>query len=165
MDISGLSGVSVVHKDIYSRTSRNRHTILCNDIHELQTKEWLRKTAVYRSDCQRHKQSLELIKCQPITYASPTSYKSPSMVKWFLEKDIRDFWSRLPFLKASITSLYGTIPKIDSTKNIARKLQETSVYFVSCKVGTSKVVLIHQILFNIPMFWPEIARKCESLIH
>ncbi|EFX68968.1 hypothetical protein DAPPUDRAFT_329554 [Daphnia pulex] len=53
------------------------------------------------------------------------------MAKWFLATYIRDVWSRLSYLKASITSVYGAILKIDSTKKIARKLQGTAADSVS----------------------------------
>ena len=36
---------------------------------------------------------------------------------------MRDVWSRLPALQASITSTFGAILKIDSTKKVVKKLQ------------------------------------------
>ena len=36
---------------------------------------------------------------------------------------VRDVWSRLPALQASITSIFGAILKIDSTKKVVKKLQ------------------------------------------
>ena len=36
--------------------------------------------------------------------------------KWFLAAYVRDVWSRLPALKDAVTSTFGTILKIDSTK-------------------------------------------------
>lgn len=78
----------------------------------------MRKSIAYLSDCQRHQKSLERLNCQPITYVTPPIYKSPPMAKWFLATYIRDVWSRLSYLKASITSVYGAILKIDSTKKL-----------------------------------------------
>lgn len=36
---------------------------------------------------------------------------------------VRDVWSRLPALQASVTSVFGMILKIDSTKKVVKKLQ------------------------------------------
>ena len=41
---------------------------------------------------------------------------------WFLTAYVCDVWSRLSTLQASVTSTFGTILKIDSTKNIVKKL-------------------------------------------
>ena len=42
---------------------------------------------------------------------------------WFLTAYVRDVWSRLPALQASVTSTFGAILKIDSTKKVVKKLQ------------------------------------------
>ena len=39
---------------------------------------------------------------------------------------LRDVWSRLPELLAQVTSIYGSVLKIDSTKKAAKKLQGTA---------------------------------------
>ena len=38
--------------------------------------------------------------------------------KWFLAVYIRDVWSRLPGLRAAVTSVFGSILKVDSTKKV-----------------------------------------------
>ena len=43
--------------------------------------------------------------------------------KWFLASYVRDVYSRMDAIKASATSVFGTILKVDSTKKITRKLQ------------------------------------------
>ena len=131
-----------------SRTLGNSPTAVCNDIHELQTEEWMRKFIVYLSDCQCHQQSLKRLNCQSITYVTPPIYKSPQMAKWFLATYIRDVWSRLSYLKASITSVYGAILKIDSTKKIALKLQGTAADSVSwcTNIGNENGVVLLSLL-------------------
>ena len=49
--------------------------------------------------------------------------------KWFLSVYIRDVWSRLPELRAAVTSVFGSILKVDSTKKVHSK----TMNFVMCK--------------------------------
>lgn len=111
--------VSLMH----ARTAGNSPTALCGDIHQLHSEEWMQRTVTYLSDCPRHKKMLAGMKCVSLTYNNPPSFKMPPTYKWFLAVYVRDVWSRLPTLKASLTSVYGSILKIDSTKKITRKLQ------------------------------------------
>ena len=41
--------------------------------------------------------------------------------RWFLA--VYDVWNRLPSLLAAATSTYGSIPMVDSTKKVCKKLQ------------------------------------------
>lgn len=106
-----------------SRTLGNSPTALCNNVRELHTDEWMRLSLCYLTDCQRHKKKLDSLKLSPCSYNPSPPFKSPPTPKWFLAIYIRDVWARLPWLKASATSVYGTVLKIDSTKKITRKLQ------------------------------------------
>ena len=110
-----------------ARTLGNSPTAVCNDVKEMQSEEWIRKTILYLSDCERHKKSRERLKLPAVAaYEKPPSFKSPPTPKWFLATYVRDVWSRLDTLKASMSSVYGTILKIDSTKKITKKLQGAS---------------------------------------
>ena len=131
-----------------ARTLGNSTTALSNDIHELQSEEWMRSTVIYLSDCQRHKKEKERLKLPTPVYEAPPTFKSPPTPKWFLAVYIRDVWSRLETLKASATSIYGTILKIDSTKKITRKLQGASANSVSwcTNVGNEKGEVLLSIL-------------------
>lgn len=60
------------------------------------------------------------------THESSPFFVSPPTPEWFLASYVRDVWSRLDTLKASATSIYGTILKIDSTKKITKKLHGKS---------------------------------------
>ena len=109
-----------------ARTQGNSPTALCNGVRELHTEEWMRNTVAYLSDCDRHKKSREIIKFAPNDYEKPPPFSLPPTPKWFLATYVRDVWSRLEMLKASATSIFGSILKIDSTKKIAKKLQGKS---------------------------------------
>ena len=53
-------------------------------------------------------------------YEQPPAFCVPPGAAWFLSMYVRDVWSRLPLLKATITSTYGVILKMDSTKKVTR---------------------------------------------
>ena len=91
-----------------ARTLGNSTMALCNDIHELQSEEWMRSAIIYLSDCQRHKKERERFQLPCLVYEAPPIFKSPPTPKWFLAIYIRDVWSRLETLKASAASIYGT---------------------------------------------------------
>ena len=65
---------------------------------------------------------------------------------------MRDVWSRLPALKAAVTSTFGEILKVDSTKKVCRKLQGASVNMVAwaTNVGNER-----------PDFRADRVRKCN----
>ena len=104
-----------------ARTQGNSPTALCNGVRELHTEEWMRNTVAYLSDCDRHKKNREIIKFAPNDYEKPPPFSLPPTPKWFLATYVRDVWSRLEMLKASATSIFGSILKIDSTKKNRKK--------------------------------------------
>jgi hypothetical protein len=106
-----------------ARTLGNSPTAVCHDVHEMQTEDWMRRTIAYLTDCERHKKSHQQLNLSVSEYQDPPDFKSPPNPKWFLATYIRDVWARLQWLKASATSVYGEVLKIDSTKKITRKLQ------------------------------------------
>lgn len=73
-------------------------------------------TYVHRRGCQRFRLPVRLYREAPPFPTFPSA-------QWFLSIHVRDIWSRLPSLLAAATSVYGSILKIDSTKNITKKLQ------------------------------------------
>jgi hypothetical protein len=105
-----------------SRSLGNSPTALCNEINEIHSKEWMRRTTDYLSDCKKHKEiPLKLVETVP--YDSPPVFKPTPTPKWFLSVYLRDVWGRLDLLKALATLVYDSILKIDSTKKITKKLQ------------------------------------------
>ena len=106
-----------------ARTLGNSPTATCNDISELHSEEWMQSTVMYLSDCDRHKRSRESLKLPASLYENLPAFTSLLTAKWFLATYVRDVWSWLDSLKASMTSVYGCILKIDSTKKITKKLQ------------------------------------------
>jgi hypothetical protein len=79
-------------------------------------------TSAYLSDCKRH-QAITFKSIKPVVYSHPPPLKPVPSPRWFLSVYVRNVFGRLEFLKASATSVFGLIFKINSTKKITQKLQ------------------------------------------
>lgn len=115
-----------VVKMLRQRGLGNSVARLRQNLSELHGEEMLRRTAHYLSDCQaftsaQKKGLLAVAQFSP----PPTPRKIPSC-QWLSSVFCRDVMSRLEEVKASITSVYGRILKVDSTKKVVRKLQGTA---------------------------------------
>ena len=88
-------------------------TVLANSHCE----RWMRDCSMYLTDCFSYK------KCSVVgdsySIKKPPEQMDVPSVKWLLSVHAKDVVKRLPQLKASITSTYGTILKIDSTKKVS----------------------------------------------
>lgn len=103
-----------------SRSLGNSCTSIQKKINELHCEEWMRKTIAYLSSCKRHKEEKG---SKAADYRGQIPRKPVPSAKWFLACYIRDVYTRIDLLKASATSVFGTVLKIDSTKKMTRKLQ------------------------------------------
>ena len=106
-----------------ARTFGNSPTAVSHNLQELHSDEWLRKQLCYLSDCQRHRSGLQDMRLPVPEYPEAAPLPRFPTPKWFLSVYVRDVWSRLPSLLAQVTSTYGAILKVDSTKKVCRKLQ------------------------------------------
>ena len=75
--------------------------------------------------CDRHKRGRQSLNLNPVEYDDAPPLRSLPTYKWFLACYVKDVWDRLPKLKASMTSIYGEILKIDSTKKVRLKLRKS----------------------------------------
>ncbi|XP_057213104.1 uncharacterized protein LOC130568336 [Triplophysa rosa] len=105
------------------RTLGNSPTRLVKQLRENHGEEWLDRLAHYMEECAGfvNRPSLLPVVCQkpPEPIDVPTS-------KWLLSVYGRDIVSCMDHVKACITSTFGTILKMDSTKQITRKLAGTA---------------------------------------
>ncbi|XP_063743367.1 uncharacterized protein LOC134871539 isoform X1 [Eleginops maclovinus] len=101
------------------RTLGNSPARLVKQLKENHGEEWLNRLAHYLGECAEFvgRPSLFPVVCQdpPEPIDVPTS-------RWLLTVYGRDILSRLDHIKASITSTFGSILKMDSTKQITKKL-------------------------------------------
>ncbi|XP_053724454.1 uncharacterized protein LOC128760806 isoform X1 [Synchiropus splendidus] len=95
------------------RTLGNSATRLHATLVEEHTTAWIHRTKKYLSMLQK----LEVRQSQPF----PEMHPVPG-VSWLIGVYVRDAISRLPETKARITSVFGTILKMVSTKKVTKKL-------------------------------------------
>lgn len=105
-----------------SRTLGNSSHAIANSVLEQHSEDYLAKVQAYLADCSRHKESRARMNQPAFDYRKPPTFKGVPRYQWFLATYLRDVWSRLELIKASITSIYGSVLKIDSTKKICKKL-------------------------------------------
>ncbi|XP_072050117.1 uncharacterized protein [Amphiura filiformis] len=128
-----------------ARTLGNSPTALQHNLQEVHSDTWLKKLAVYLSDCQQHQKGLQALKLAPAIYEEAAPMRDLPRARWFLAAYVRDVWTRLPQLQASITSVYGSVIKIDSTKKVTKKLTDTAAAWATT-VGNEKGEVLQVIL-------------------
>ena len=104
-----------------ARTLGNSSTFLMHGLEELHSESWMRTLLLYLTDCDQHqsKQKKGVMKHMECSYKSPPKYQGLTSYKWLLACYARDVLSRLEEIKAQITSVYGKILKMDSTKKVS----------------------------------------------
>ncbi|KAI0231538.1 hypothetical protein LSAT2_018107 [Lamellibrachia satsuma] len=110
-----------------ARTLGNSPGAMKHNLQELHSEEHLRKVSQYLHDCDTFRSSRSNLGMPVTTFQPPPQLEMFRSAKWFLAAYVRDVWSRLPTLKAAVTSTFGEILKIDSTKKVCMKLQGASV--------------------------------------
>ena len=137
-----------------ARTLGNSPTALCHNLHEVHSEEWMRKQLSYLGDCERQRYiQVVMFMCKSICfkfyrrrashllgitvtkYEEPTPFPQFPGPKWFLAVYVRDVWSRLPELRAAVTSVFGSILKVDSTKKVSHNCSYTcACTYTACLV-------------------------------
>ncbi|MCJ8733124.1 hypothetical protein PDJAM_G00219470 [Pangasius djambal] len=101
------------------RTLGNSPTRLPRQLKEKHGEEWLHRLTRYMEECAVFADRPSFL---PVAFQEPPQPIEVPTSKWLLTVYGKDIISRLDHIKASITSTFGTILKIDSTKKITKKL-------------------------------------------
>ncbi|KAK3522710.1 hypothetical protein QTP86_030424, partial [Hemibagrus guttatus] len=96
----------------------NSPTRLAKQLKENHGKEWLNRVAHYVEECVAFAYSSLF----PVTFQEPPAPIEVPTSKWLLIVYGKDIMSHLDHVKASITSKFGNILKLDSTRKIIKKL-------------------------------------------
>ena len=104
------------------RSLGNSSSAICKEVEEEHSEAFLNNLQMYLANYKDFKTSAEkgLIKLPPFV-EPPTSPTVPRH-RWFMKVYQLDVLQRIDYIKASITSTFGRILKIDSTKKITNKL-------------------------------------------
>ncbi|RXN26736.1 Carboxyl-terminal PDZ ligand of neuronal nitric oxide synthase [Labeo rohita] len=103
------------------RTAGNSSSYLQQALEEIHSEEWARWTVDYLTDCELHKKRRALTQLE-VVYEQPPPFCTLPLAQWFETAHANEILSHLDELKGVITSTYGSILKLDSTKKITKKL-------------------------------------------
>ncbi|XP_059895233.1 uncharacterized protein LOC132448177 [Gadus macrocephalus] len=103
------------------RTSGNSSSYLQSAIEEGHSEEWARQTIRYLADCELHKKMATFVPSAAI-YPPPPPFRPLPLAQWFETVHSNDILSHVEEMKGVITSTYGRILKMDSTKKVTKKL-------------------------------------------
>ena len=131
-----------------ARTLGNSSTALQHNLHELHSEDWLRRQLRYLTDCDNHRKGRAGLLLHVPQYRQPVPFPPFPKAQWLLAVYVRDVWTRLPALLAQLTSVYGRVLKIDSTKKIVKKLQGATADTASwaTNIGNERGEVVHSVL-------------------
>ncbi|KAM9471235.1 uncharacterized protein Hap1MRO34_013056 [Clarias gariepinus] len=101
------------------RTLGNSPSCLVRQLWENHSEEWLKRACRYLGACSAFVARPSLL---PVTFQDPPQPVAIPTHRWILAVYGRDILSRLDHIKARITSTFGTVLKMYSTKKITKKL-------------------------------------------
>ncbi|KAK0139240.1 hypothetical protein N1851_024171 [Merluccius polli] len=102
------------------RTAGNSSSYLQQAFQEAHSEEWARRSCDYFTDCEIHRRSC--LKQSQAFYPSPPAFYPLPLAQWFETVHANDVVGHLDELKGVITSTFGRILKLDSTKKVTKKL-------------------------------------------
>ncbi|XP_036975405.1 uncharacterized protein LOC119031194 isoform X2 [Acanthopagrus latus] len=99
------------------RTMGNSVTQLYKKLQEQHSEAWMERVLQYLTACEPFTRSAVV---RPSVFAEPPCLPALPKPKWLLAVYARDVLSRLHEVKAKITSIFGSVLKMDSTKKVSQ---------------------------------------------
>ncbi|XP_053406185.1 uncharacterized protein LOC123525390 [Mercenaria mercenaria] len=103
------------------RTLGNSSSYLKQAVEEIHSEDWGRRAIQYMSACELHQKGCRLTG-NSISYQPPPSYRPLPLAQWFETVHANEVLLHASEMRGSITSTYGKILKLDSTKKVTKKL-------------------------------------------
>jgi hypothetical protein len=100
----------------------NGTTMMYKKLCEQHGEIWLKKTSHYLTDAKAFKDATKSGLINLPSFQEPPSHPPVPSPKWLFHIYGRDVMARLQEVKASITSIFGNVLKMDSTKKVTKKL-------------------------------------------
>ncbi|XP_037643681.1 uncharacterized protein LOC119498739 [Sebastes umbrosus] len=105
------------------RTAGNSSSYMQQALEEVHSEEWARRTIHYLSDCELHQRRSAITHCdEAAVYLQPPPFRPLPLAQWFETVHANEILGHLDEMKGVITSTYGRVLKLDSTKKITKKL-------------------------------------------
>ena len=146
-------------------TLGNSPGALRNNLHELHSEDWLRRQLRCLTDCASHRRGHLSLHLEVPNYPQPAPFPPFPTPKWLLAVYVRDVWSRPPALLAQLTSVYGSMLKVDSTKKVVKKLQGAAANTArwATNISNERGEIVHSV-FTCSESSPSLQRKADSLV-
>eukprot|EP00058_Branchiostoma_floridae_P014901 XP_002600389.1 hypothetical protein BRAFLDRAFT_99580 [Branchiostoma floridae] len=103
------------------RTQGNSSSLTQQALEEIHSEAWGKKCMHYLSDCELHKKGTQLTGLTCL-YQAPPAYRPLPLAQWFEAVHTNEILGHEDEMKAIITSTYGRVLKMDSTKKVTKKL-------------------------------------------
>lgn len=100
------------------RTTGNSSSYLQQALEEVHSEEWARRSIEYMSDCELHKKRSAFAQHREAVYQQPPAFCPLPLAQWFETVHANEILGHLAEMKGVITSTYGRILKLDSTKKV-----------------------------------------------
>ena len=101
------------------RSLGNSPTQLQRRLSEMHYKRWMQCSGLYLTDLAAFKKALSSSLALNVQACTPPGLTKTPSIYWLMSVHRKDVTQRLGEIKASITSVYGEILKIDSTKKVS----------------------------------------------
>ena len=108
------------------RTAGNSSSYLRQSLEEIHSELWGRRALQYLSDCELHKRGSRLVTTVTV-YRPPPAYRPVPLAQWFEMVHGNEIVQHVQEMQGLITSTYGRILKLDSTKKISKKITKKLV--------------------------------------
>jgi hypothetical protein len=106
------------------RTLGNSSTQLQHALNEQHSEAWMRRCIHYLSDCQQYSRKVQEGVLRYVAgreeFDPPPPLRRMLGARWLVTCYANESLSRLEQVKASITSIYGRVLKMDSTKKVRK---------------------------------------------
>ena len=115
-------------------------TQLQKKLTEEHSEKWLHESAQYLTDCKYLANASKCSLTGPVKFQEPPELVPVPKYKWLLTVYALDIMVRMDYIKASITSVFGRMLKMDSAKKVARTLAGESASTASwaTNIGNEK---------------------------
>ena len=112
------------------RTLGNSSSYAQQVLEENHSQEWARRSMTYLEACKTHKKGC-LLTGQQVDYLPPPPYTPVPLAQWFETAHGNEVLVHRDEMKGVITSTFGKILKLDSTKKVRVTLHVTLTYTFS----------------------------------
>ena len=131
------------------RTMGNTSSYIQQAVDEIHSTEWAKRVVLYLSDCDLHKKNCVERGIPPPVYKHPPQYSSLPLASWFETAHAIEVTRNLTAMRGIITSVYGRVLKVDSTKKVSYLLiSHNNLFFLGVVCNFLQFLHVYKTRFN-----------------